>query len=249
MLQKKLLVCCCFSFSVIFGTAQMPPQPEQTLEQYTSPPFVEMILIALGIILLGYYLLFVLNGKQRKTKAATMKTTIQQAEMRSQSAFSTARPIKPTSDATNAQLSNKIFQQFVFSRFPVETFDVMEWRDDFYDDALGTVGASLPSLELRSKKDNHHFGVITRWRHGFTNDCIEWAHSSQLQSYKECEYRTRQHLFLVLGVGGKPLHPEKLFIIPIRRIDSTSIHASFANKYFRGHTNSFNLSVDGIFLE
>jgi len=250
MLEKKFLVLLCTVFLGVIVNAQMLPVDENSGKPtYPSPPFVEMILVSLAVISAAYYLLFVVNKKKRKAKAEVLKHKLKLAETRNNTTFEAASSKADSVVEGQKNLSEKIFQQFVFSRFPVEDFEVTGWRDDYYSEEPANRASALPGLELESRKGGQRFGVVSRWRHGFVNGKSEWATSHQLQGYREWEYRTQQHLFLVLGIGGKPVHPEKLFIIPLRRIESVTLDAAFAHKYLRSHLQRFTVSADGVFLE
>ena len=114
-------------------------------------------------------------------------------------------------------LKGQEFEKYIQDLFNREYFKIKRWRkskaipkDTFISDI------SLPDLELiYIGKKQYLFAVECKWRRSFYYNKIEWASPEQIEKYLEFEMKRAMPVFIVIGVGGLPSNPEKLFVTPL----------------------------------
>lgn len=136
----------------------------------------------------------------------------------------------------NAQtLSNKekgdFFERYIVDKFDPKYFKLIEWRSD----KMTTSGqfarsAMQPDLEFefRLRGACTRFAIECKWRHGFVNDEIQWCSSeAQLERYQAFAKTKKISVFVMLGVGGMPQEPQSIFIIPLSKLEGTTVSRDF----------------------
>ena len=141
----------------------------------------------------------------------------------------------------NSDIENKIkgddFEKWVVKKFNPAFFEITEWRSDKFVDGIYPKSSRFPDFEicfnLRSKQTNikHCFALECKWRNDFFRNGIEWARPYQIKNYREFATSHDLTVFVILGVGGSPLKPEYVFIIPLNQINSHFLSSSFLEKY------------------
>jgi len=70
----------------------------------------------------------------------------------------------------------------------------------------------------KEKKINDIFAVECKWRKSLFSDCFCWASLDQIRRYEKFSSERQMPVFLVLGLGGSPSDPEKLYIVPLEKV-------------------------------
>jgi hypothetical protein len=65
--------------------------------------------------------------------------------------------------------------------------------------------------------------------YSYYNNAIEWCRQYQLPRYQKINETIP--VFAAIGVGGKPDHPETLFLVPVSHIRYTHLFKSFLGNY------------------
>ena len=73
---------------------------------------------------------------------------------------------------------------------------------------------------------------VCKWRKRFDKGVIEWAHAYQIKNYLAYEKATKIKVFVVIGVGGTPDKPERMFIAPLQKVALEVFLTEFALKPF-----------------
>lgn len=118
----------------------------------------------------------------------------------------------------------KLFEQFIIQLFNQESFDLIKWRkSEKLDDEILLKDCANPDLELIfSRFKKYHFAIECKWREKFIEGKIKWASDNQIHSYQDFENRCRIPVFIAIGIGGEPSRPDKLFVTPLRNIETYS---------------------------
>lgn len=124
-------------------------------------------------------------------------------------------------DKTELFKKGEEFENFVrVNLFQKDSFKIVERthnyninKDDFVESTL------KPDFKFRSLKTNMEFYVEAKWRQSLYNDTLKWSYPEQFDRYQS--YSKDLPLFIVIGLGGSPSHPDKLFL---ERIDQMRDH-------------------------
>lgn len=114
------------------------------------------------------------------------------------------------------------FEDYVISLFDNKSgkFKLVEWRSDKRaSNGMFALSNSYPDLEfVFIGNQRHRFAIECKWREKFIEGKIRWAYKYQIRNYEQYQNEKRIPVFVAIGVGGAPSHPEKLFVTPICHI-------------------------------
>ncbi len=125
------------------------------------------------------------------------------------------------------------FEKFIVKKFDKKFYNVKEWAGDKFVDGIYADTTPQPDLlmELRLGKEIFEFSVECKWRQNLYSDFVKIAYKEQFDRYKNFEENRKIPVFIAIGIGGKADSPEKLYIVPLRRINSNFIHVDFLIKF------------------
>jgi hypothetical protein len=111
----------------------------------------------------------------------------------------------------------RLFEDYVKRLFNENSFQLRKWRqsgsippDTFILDY------SNPDLELVFVgKNRYPFAVECKWRSRFYKGKISWATKEQIFMYEEFQRKRAIPVFIAIGIGGTPSHPDRLFVTPL----------------------------------
>lgn len=111
-----------------------------------------------------------------------------------------------------------VFEKWVVTRFDPTYFDLVEWGSDKAVNARRPRTAGNPDLTF----EYPFLGIATsriavecKWREFFPYDVI--LTPEQIANYQRFRDETEIPVFVVLGTGGSPDDPGKIFVIPLER--------------------------------
>jgi hypothetical protein len=118
------------------------------------------------------------------------------------------------------------FEKHVVSLFDDTYFTLLEWRSVKSHDGVFPLSCQFPDLEFyfQSKTESLHFAIECKWRQHFINDKIFWTNEGQYQNYLQFEEISKIPVFVILGVGGMPEKPGEIYSIPLREIETITLH-------------------------
>lgn len=127
-----------------------------------------------------------------------------------------------SSTEEEAVKKGRAFENYVVKKFDSKYFELIEWRSDKFHEGIYASSSKLPDLEYQFtlKKHTERFAVECKYRSSALNGIVEFANDKQLKRYQEYAKEKEFPVFIVLGVGGQPDKPERLFIIPAPKISS-----------------------------
>ncbi|MBQ7635423.1 MAG: hypothetical protein IJS89_07620 [Bacteroidaceae bacterium] len=121
-------------------------------------------------------------------------------------------------------LKGREFEDFVLSMFISKYGDelvLQEWQGD---KSLGTIhpeNNSNPDFVFRYREKT--FAVECKWRGSLHRNMRKKLFTAgQVEKYRAFEKCRGIQVTIVLGIGGEPCNPEKLYIIPLKDIDKVS---------------------------
>jgi len=116
--------------------------------------------------------------------------------------------------------------------FPSDRYELIHRTHSYNDNKGDYIESTLyPDFLFRCKDTGKKFYVEAKFRSGdydeFDNEYsdIKWTYPKQLKRYQEINKQTP--VFLCLGVGGKAKDPERIHIIPMKRLKYIELYDSF----------------------
>ncbi len=135
------------------------------------------------------------------------------------------------------KLKGDSFEKFVVKHFDKKYFTIQEWRGDKYIDGTYAVSNHFPDLEvlfkLNSKGISDKFAIECKWRKNYYQGTIEWAKHYQITNYKKYSQSLNIPVYIVIGIGGEPENPNELFIVPLAKIENSTIQKTELTKYHK----------------
>jgi hypothetical protein len=126
------------------------------------------------------------------------------------------------------------FEKFVIEKFDNKYFKCKNWRGDKFVPSHFPESNKYPDLELEfnHKGYSKKLAVECKFRSSFSGGCVDLGSYDKLQQYKNFERENNIQVYLVLGVGGSPLTPEELYLIPLPHIESNKLYRNKLSKEY-----------------
>lgn len=129
------------------------------------------------------------------------------------------------SPSTTEQVSENVlkgnaFEKFVVTRFDKNYFRFLDWRSDKSHNGRFPISNSAPDMvfEYCHRDKSIPFAIECKWRAAFVDNAIQWATLKQIANYFAYQQQHHLKVFVVIGIGGSPEQPEKLFVVPLNAI-------------------------------
>jgi hypothetical protein len=123
------------------------------------------------------------------------------------------------------------FENYVVSKFNESYYDIKEWAGDKYVNGRYAETTTNPDLIFELKDWKKRFAVECKWRKYFYNNGIEFAKQEQFERYRKFEKENGIPVFVAIGIGGKGINPEQLYIIPLKEIENPFLSTNYLKKY------------------
>lgn len=126
-----------------------------------------------------------------------------------------------------------VFEEYVKNLFNPEYFSLYAYTHDSSKFGIRAESDSNPDLTFRYIRTQERFGVECKFRSELYNNAINWAKSRQIGNYRRYENEDNIPTFIVIGLGGSPNRPKRMFCIPLMEIRYTKLYLSFLEQYER----------------
>ena len=135
------------------------------------------------------------------------------------------------------------FEQNVVNLFDTKNyFSVVEWTSDISRKHNCFVESDCnPDLVMRYKykSKNEKFCIECKFRSKLYKGKLSWSTNSQLNRYRKYEKENDMPFYVVIGLGGNPECPERMFCIPLEEAKYPELYPSVFEKYERDPSNMF----------
>jgi len=123
------------------------------------------------------------------------------------------------------------FERFIRRHlFPNDNYDLLHRTHDYTSNKNDYIESSKgPDFKLRSREFGKEFFVEAKYRSGFYKGAVEWCTIHQLRRYQAINKKTP--VYVVIGVGQQPGSPERVYLVPLKRIRYTRLFHSFLSEY------------------
>jgi len=133
-----------------------------------------------------------------------------------------------------------LFEKYVVDRLDPEYFSIVEWTTDISRKHSRTVESDMnPDLVVRFKPSNEMFAIECKYRSRLNNNKLEWSNDGQRARYLQFSLERKIPVFIVIGLGGHPEHPDNVFCIPLEQAKYSGLYPSLFGKYYHDPSNDF----------
>lgn len=119
-------------------------------------------------------------------------------------------------------------------------FSIFYWNNDIHTKHknIYVEADGWPDLIIRHEDSQVRIGIECKYRTNFfqnTNNEIEihWAQPKQIRRYNYISRKENIPIFVFIGVGGNPSHPDYTYCIPLQVAKYPKLYQSLLNKYVR----------------
>ena len=211
--------------------------------------------VSLGIAHVGEEMLKSKTGVRYKGTMAQreMFSNIKSSSASVSSSQYTARKENPVHESADVGSNTDVdkgdmFEQYVVDLFNKSHFNVVEWTTDMMRKHNRYVESdSNPDLTMRHKTTDVVFSVECKFRSKLYRGALNWSNWKQLRRYKSYSFDNEVPLFVVIGLGGSPQCPDRMFCIPIEDMEYPSLYPKIFEEYERNPEKMF--FCDGVILK
>ncbi len=154
-------------------------------------------------------------------------------------------------DLTESEEKGRVFEEYVVSHFNKKYFTLKEWRSDKYYKGHYAKSNCYPDLEYEFSLDGKvvSFAIECKWRSRFNNEWITWASDEQADFYRKFEKERKMPVFVMIGIGGTPSAPERVYAVPLRVLKLNRAKEDYIREYMRKDTKKkFFLDTENLLL-
>jgi hypothetical protein len=128
--------------------------------------------------------------------------------------------------------SGNDFEKFIVQKFDKKYFIIKNWAGDKYVKGRYAETTPQPDLQMEFNLNGERslFAVECKWRKTEKNG-FDFATEAQLKRYKKFEVEMGMPVFVAIGMGGEGGDPERLFIVPLKKIDNNYITIDYLKKF------------------
>jgi len=158
------------------------------------------LILILGLIGLAYYL-----KKRSKKKSANND-------------FHYSESIPQVENYEAVQKGDE-FERYVVDLFDEKYFTIVEWTTDNMRKHSRYVEADTrPDLLIRYNPSGEEFYVECKYRSKLYENKFMWSTHEQMNRYFRFAYEKKLPFFVIMGLGGAPNKPEKMYCVPLQEI-------------------------------
>lgn len=74
---------------------------------------------------------------------------------------------------------------------------------------------------------------------------VLWAYEDQIENYQNFSVKTRTPVFVVIGIGGRPKNPKRMFFVPLSLVKYPDVKMGYLQKFERDPRKPFSLNGGG----
>lgn len=138
-----------------------------------------------------------------------------------------------------------------FEGYVENLFNKQEWRIA-ESNAYRKLGRwvesySNPDFVFINRKTNKRIAIECKYKSTSPkeNDRFFWAYEDQIENYQNFSTKTGTPVFVVIGIGGRPKNPKKIFLAPLSLVKYPDVKMDYLQKFERDPRKSFSLGSDG----
>ena len=131
------------------------------------------------------------------------------------------------------------FEKFVVQKFDKKYFRIKEWAGDKYINGIYAETTLHPDLLIEFGSNKDVFSVECKCRKKLSEKGMFFINNEQLDRYKLFEKERKISVFIIIGIGGKGITPNELYIVPVKEIKDYYIPIDRLIKYKKNINQNF----------
>lgn len=133
------------------------------------------------------------------------------------------------------------FEKRVVELFNPQYFAIHEWTRDLSGkhEGVRVESDSNPDLVIRYKPNNEKFAVECKYRSKLYEGKLGWSTQEKIKQYNLYSRKYRIPTFIVIGFGGDPTNPDRMFCIPLEEAKYPELFPSIYERFERNPESSF----------
>jgi hypothetical protein len=127
-----------------------------------------------------------------------------------------------------------IFEKYVANLFDPSYFNIFDWTRDNSKHLNRKIESDQnPDLTIRYIPTNELFSIECKFRSNALDNKVSWARDDQIKNYLSYSIKNKRPVFVLIGLGGSPDNPNRMFCIPIEEAKYSELFISMLRKYER----------------
>ena len=141
-----------------------------------------------------------------------------------------------------------LFEKYVIGLFDQKYFAVHDWTRDLSGKTEGysVESDANPDLVMRYKPRDEQIAIECKFRSSLYRGMLQWTTDKKLRGYHAYMKKTGITTSVVIGLGGSPNTPERMFCIPLTETKYPGLYPSIFEKFERSPSKKF--FWDGVIL-
>lgn len=132
------------------------------------------------------------------------------------------------------------FEKYVLDLFDDRYFSITHWNADIARKHDRFVESDMgPDLTMRYLPKDELFYVECKFRSTLYEDKLNWSNFQQLRRYQDFARENGLPFFVVIGLGGNPSYPERMFCIPLEEARYPGLFPSIFERFERDPDKNF----------
>ena len=138
-----------------------------------------------------------------------------------------------------------------FEGYIENLFNKKEWKIE-QSNAFRKLGRWVesynnPDFVFAHRKSGKRIAIECKYKNSFPEgyEKIIWAYEDQIEYYQQFSQKQNIPVFIILGVGGRPKNPKRMFLMPLSQIKYPDVRIDHLEKFERDSKRSFSLDDKG----
>ena len=208
-------------------------------------------LVVAGAILIIIGCIVLMNSKKETIKIEIIEE-LSIEDKKDESNLGQEPTQEDTSTLTENEQKGQQFEGWVVEHFNKKYYKILEWRGDKFVNGRYAESNRYPDLELEYdfKEKKGKIAVECKYRSEFVNDGLTWANAENIEIYNRYEEKSQIPVFVVIGVGGTPTNPDRVFVVPLKRLKYSFAKEEYLQPFEKKDVNkNFFYDYDNNVLE
>jgi len=140
--------------------------------------------------------------------------------------------VKPKHDPEYYERLGADFEDYVENMFDISTFQQTHKTPRKDENGNLDHDCIYPDLRFYEKNTQTAFWVECKWRRGFEEKSkLRWCEKYQLERYKRIRKETGTKTYIMVGVGGKPSNPWKIYCFNLDELRYIELYYGFCKDH------------------
>ena len=133
------------------------------------------------------------------------------------------------------------FERHVIGLFNQSYFALHDWTRDLSGKTDGYVIESdaNPDVVMRYKPKDTQIAIECKFRSSLYRGMLKWTTQKKLLGYRAYMKQTGIATFIVVGLGGSPSAPQRMFCVPLTEAEYPQWYSSTFEKFERPPSRNF----------